>query len=119
MNARRVEVTFSEKDWVRLERARGHEPRASFVRRALEQKLDLMLEPCVVYPGSGALESALGGAEEPVHEVSGRAASAPARASEPEDVDEPILHREPMFVRTGRDLLNAQRQERLNKGKKL
>lgn len=37
--AKRVEITVSEDVWVRLESARGHEPRASFVKRALEKAL--------------------------------------------------------------------------------
>lgn len=36
---RRVEITVSEGTWDALEAARGHEPRASFVKRALGEKL--------------------------------------------------------------------------------
>jgi hypothetical protein len=39
MSVRRVEITVSEGTWGRLEVARGHEPRASFVKRALESAL--------------------------------------------------------------------------------
>jgi hypothetical protein len=37
--ARRLEITLSEESWERLERVRGFEPRASFVKRALEKAL--------------------------------------------------------------------------------
>jgi hypothetical protein len=40
MSARRVEITLSESVWDRLESARGHEPRASFIKRALDFALD-------------------------------------------------------------------------------
>lgn len=36
---RRLEITLSQEAWDRLEAARGHEPRASFVKRALESAL--------------------------------------------------------------------------------
>jgi hypothetical protein len=39
MSARRVEITLSEPVWDRLESARGHEPRASFIKRALDTAL--------------------------------------------------------------------------------
>jgi hypothetical protein len=35
----RLEITLSEEQWDRLNAARGHEPRASFVKRALEAAL--------------------------------------------------------------------------------
>lgn len=41
MNARRIEITVSQELWDRLENARGHEPRASFVKRALESRLSM------------------------------------------------------------------------------
>jgi hypothetical protein len=37
--ANRVEVTLSDEAWGRLESLRGHEPRASFVKRALMEAL--------------------------------------------------------------------------------
>jgi hypothetical protein len=39
VNARRVEITLSQERWEQLEAARGHEPRAAFIKRALEQAL--------------------------------------------------------------------------------
>jgi hypothetical protein len=36
----RLELTLSDEQWDRLDGARGHEPRASFVKRALESALD-------------------------------------------------------------------------------
>lgn len=36
MPSKRLELTLSDEVWTRLEKARGHEPRASFVKRALE-----------------------------------------------------------------------------------
>lgn len=36
---RRLEITVSEETWDQLNVARGHEPRASFVKRALESAL--------------------------------------------------------------------------------
>lgn len=39
MNARRIELTLSQERWEQLEAARGHEPRASFIKRALESAL--------------------------------------------------------------------------------
>jgi hypothetical protein len=40
MGVKRIEITVSEETWERLNAARGHEPRASFVKRALQEKLD-------------------------------------------------------------------------------
>lgn len=40
MTARRIEITVCEGTWDALNVARGHEPRASFVKRALESALD-------------------------------------------------------------------------------
>lgn len=37
--ANRLEITLSDEQWDRLDGARGHEPRASFVKRALESAL--------------------------------------------------------------------------------
>lgn len=37
--AKRIEITVSEEVWAALDAARGHEPRASFVKRALEKAL--------------------------------------------------------------------------------
>jgi hypothetical protein len=39
MNARRIEITLSQERWEQLEAARGHEPRAAFIKRALESAL--------------------------------------------------------------------------------
>ena len=39
MDAKRIEITVSEELWRRVEVARGHEPRASFVKRALGEFL--------------------------------------------------------------------------------
>jgi hypothetical protein len=36
VNARRIEITLSQERWEQLEAARGHEPRAAFIKRALE-----------------------------------------------------------------------------------
>lgn len=40
MTSKRLEITVSEDTWERLEELRGHEPRASFVKRALESALE-------------------------------------------------------------------------------
>jgi hypothetical protein len=37
--ARRLEITLSDEQWDRLNAARGHERRASYVKRALESAL--------------------------------------------------------------------------------
>jgi hypothetical protein len=37
--AHRLEITLSDEQWARLNEARGHEARASFVKRALEKAL--------------------------------------------------------------------------------
>lgn len=39
MATHRLEITLNEADWARLEECRGHEPRASFVKRALRDAL--------------------------------------------------------------------------------
>lgn len=36
----RIEITVSDEMFARLEAARGHEPRASFIKRALETALE-------------------------------------------------------------------------------
>jgi hypothetical protein len=59
---RRIEITVSDETWRRLDGARGHEPRASFVKRALERAL-----------GPEAKDTPVPGVERP---------AAPPRASE-------------------------------------
>jgi hypothetical protein len=110
MNARRVEVTFDQGLWDRLEGARGHESRASFVRRALESAL-------------GSKEN--GG---PSGAVASRAASAPSRAPVSVGTDNPAsrsLESSGRRLESGlarasvktRDELALERQAKLNKGK--
>lgn len=69
MSAKRIEITVSEETWGRLNAARGHEPRASFVKRALERAL----APVVIGdPPQG-----------PVDLSHAQQSAAPSRASEP------------------------------------
>jgi hypothetical protein len=60
--AHRLEITLSDEQNARLEQARGHEPRASYVKRALESAL---AGPCPGTPaavpnprGSGSVKEA-------------------------------------------------------------
>jgi hypothetical protein len=43
MAIHRLEITLNEDDWARLNELRGHEPRASFVKRVLRQSFSLTL----------------------------------------------------------------------------
>jgi hypothetical protein len=57
MNARRVEITLSQERWEQLEAARGFEPRAAFIKRALYEALEPRHSPEVIAALKGAWDS--------------------------------------------------------------
>jgi hypothetical protein len=105
VNARRVEITLSQERWDALEAARGHEPRASFIKRALDSALS---RP--TYSRADMLEAKI---HEKIDNLPPGTKlppppSAPAQAS--------IRARVPRGVKTARELA-MERQRRLNEGK--
>ena len=114
MSAKRIEITVSEGTWDRLELARGHEPRASFVKRALESALSGL------GPGTPVAVSSPRGSGS-VEEVAPTESSAPSRAPVRDvmkALDESLSSRPvlPAGVRTARELAED-RQRAMNKAR--
>jgi hypothetical protein len=99
MSARRIEITVSEGTWDRLNAARGHEPRASFVKRALESALGSVIPA----DASGPVA-----ARDRGEGVPNARSSAPSRTSAPTVKPARALLRDPVAL---------ERQARLNKAK--
>lgn len=104
---RRIEITVSEETWDALNAARGHEPRASFVKRALESALGLPSQGGA--PGSGG-ESRGPGVSTPAP------SRAPVPQREPHARSKPVPGVVPARTLT-RDTTAMERQARLNKAK--
>lgn len=102
---RRLEITVSEETWGRLELARGHEPRASFVKRALESALGKMEDqPPRPREGSDRLPVNAGGG------ASAASSRAPLQVSRLDRQSDPTTI---PGVETAADLLAA-KQARMN-----
>lgn len=106
---RRLEITVSEETWAALDAARGHEPRASFVKRALDSAL--RSRPSVHIEGFGSVPADAGQTISAAREA--------GRALTPDpDRSRPLAPKPVPGVRPAREVLregvNMDRQARVN-----